>query len=64
MDGMTPSEQHVAEWRYRYSERLGIMLDSGVQPTREQVDVAAKWVDENTPNTEFFSAAARQGEAA
>ena len=46
---MTTAEAYSAEWNYRYRERLGLMLDSTAEPTREQKDLAAKWADETTP---------------
>lgn len=35
------------EWAYLYQERLGIMMDSELEPTREQKEMAMRWADED-----------------
>jgi len=39
------TEEMIAEWRYRYDERLGIMCE-GREPTDEQKNIAGQEADE------------------
>ena len=42
------TDDYLTEWKYRYSERIGIMCGDS-EPTREQIEYAYKETDLTTP---------------
>lgn len=37
----------MSEWNYIFEERLGILTDGRREPTKEEIDIAAKEADEH-----------------